>query len=427
MAEHTGTPGTPDPSDDDLSPGAFDGLGLGSLADDVHPSRSQWGAIEAAAARRGTGRRPWLISAAAAVVLIVAVAGLVAARSGRETPDVVAGFGSGNSRLLPPTDARDITAVRMADDSSGGGTGSVIFFTDDAGAWVLRQGLPAEILDEARSYATTPTTVGSGFTVTSKFGDTWLSCAGLVSSGSASPDGSSTSVVALTGPATALFAFGGGGAWVSPNTTGTEPGSQPCTAQDPVLATVDQLRVVGVAEYESFLGTVPASWPEYGPATSLAPTTTLPEEPPADRASAEEQIRTAVAAWNQTDPDGSFPNLEAGTEKAAEYAELFDTAAKQSGAAQAGDGSGNSNTVTSIRFVTPERAAIVMSLTANLPTGTFTFPQDGEAILQDGRWVVTYRTVINTLRRACTPPGGYDGCPDDGNGTPVAVPITPTN
>ena len=29
----------------------------------------------------------------------------------------------------------------------------------------------------------------------------------------------------------------------------------------------------------------------------------------------------------------------------------------------------------------------------------------------DGRWVVTYRTVTNTLGRACLPPGGYDGCP----------------
>jgi hypothetical protein len=427
MAEHPGTPGTagsPDPSDDDLSPTAFDGLGLGSLADDVRPSRAEWSAmVVAASERHGQGRRPWLISAAAVVVLVVAVTGLVIARSGREQPDVVAGFGSTDTRLLPPANARDVTAVRIPDDGSGGGAGSVIFFTDDAGAWVLRQGLPAQIVDQARSWATTPTTAGSGFAVTSKFGDTWLSCSGLISAGSASADGSSTTVVTLTGPATALFLVGGSGAWVSPNITGNEPASQPCTDQDPVLGTVDGLRVVGTAEFEQFLGTVPVSTPEYGPATSLSAPTTLPDDPPADRGSAEEQIRTAVAAWNQTDADGSFPNLEAGTEKSAEYAEMFDTAAKQSGAAQAGDGSGNSNSVSTIRFVTPERAAIVMSLTAKLPTGTFTFPQDGEAILQDGRWVVTYRTVINTLRRACTPPGGYDGCPDDGNGTPVAVPI----
>jgi hypothetical protein len=89
---------------------------------------------------------------------------------------------------------------------------------------------------------------------------------------------------------------------------------------------------------------------------------------------------------------------------------MFATAATQSGADQAADRSGNTTSLSSVRFVTPERATITMALGAVLPTGTYTFSQEGEAVLQGGRWVVTYRTVTLTLGRACLPPGGYDGC-----------------
>jgi hypothetical protein len=434
MAEH---PGTPDPSDDDLSPAAFDGLGLGSLADDVRPTRSQWAAIEAASARRLTGRRPWLISAAAVVVLIAAVAGLLVARSGTEDVDLATGVGVGGGPdgtfLLPPEES---SVIALYADQDGW---YIQYMELDGHAWFLAS---SSISGMDPAYEG-PVPLGTASQV-SPFGLTYFQCSPGYVSGTARTDGTATgsgSVVSVE-PVRATWGAGYPGATLVSSSDipfwAQQPPAveQPCLdPTEPVTSLTEQmskLRRVSFAEWAKFLadnGEVRSTDPTAPPAPKLvepsASTTTLVETPPADRGTAEEQIRTAVAEWNRTDADGSFPNLEAGTEKSAEYAEMFDTAAKQSGAAQAGDGSGNSNTVTSIRFVTPERAAIVMSLTAKLPTGTFTFPQDGEAILEDGRWVVTYRTVINTLRRACTPPGGYDGCPDgstSGNGTPIVVP-----
>jgi hypothetical protein len=242
-------------------------------------------------------------------------------------------------------------------------------------------------------------------------GTAYLGCAGLQGG---SDDGSRRAVP--TGPSAVTWTAPGSSYHLTGLPYATEPGG--CGLDDPdpsaLLALVTVMRYVDGAGWRAFLDehsdvtdqtiggvTVPAS----------APPTTLPEDPPADQRSAEDQIAAVVAGWDHKAADGTYPNLEDGSAKAAEYAEMFATAATQSGADQAADKSGNTTKLSNVHFVTPQRATITMAMGAVLPTGTFTFTQEGEAILQDGRWVVTYRTVTTTLGRACLPPGGYDGCP----------------
>lgn len=404
----------------------LDGLGLETLSDGVRPSRSQWAAIEAAAARRNTGRRPWMISAAAAVVLVLAVAGVLVARSGREGPDVSTGFGGrpGDTYVLPP-EGSSVIAL-FADPSTW-----FIQYADPQGqAWLLSSN---SISGMDPSYEG-PVPLGAAATV-SPFGLTLFTCSYSASAGPGPSAGPAPSDTAPTATGTIIAVEPVRASWGA-DTQGASlvpvsiipvwdfqpaPVEQPCvapTGPDPSLvAQMSLLRRVSFAEWSTFLadnGAVRTTNPPAPPGVVVpASTTTVPEDPPADRGSAEDQIAAAVAAWSRPADDGSFPNLEDGTTKAAEYTGLFDTAAKQSGAAQAGDGTGNASRLSRVRFVTPERASITMELTAKLPTGTFTFPQEGEAILQDGHWVVTYRTVTTTLRRACIPPGGYDGCPSD--------------
>lgn len=389
-----------DPRIPDDGPGSFDHLGLDSLSDGVRPTTDQWAAIGTTATHRRQ-RRAWLLTAAAMVVLIVGTAAVVLGRSTDDSVSISVGNLGGDSFVLPPDGSTDITAARVVE-------GSVLFYTDPQGrSWVLRQDLPPELIDDLSGLGpTTGTTmIGPGAFEVAPFGTVRITCSGYWVNGD-----TSGTVVSARGPATAVFRVGARGAWLSSN----QQIDGPCLVDDPVLQAVAELRVVDRPAYEEFISGLPTEGvgPPVGvtvPA-SLPSTTTGPEEAPADRGSAVAQITAAVAAWSLPSADGSFTNLEDGTAKAAEYAEMFDTAAKQSGAAQAGDSSGNRNRLSSVRFVTPERASITISLTAVLPTGTYTFPQEGEAILEDGRWVITYRTVINTLGRACTPPGGYDGC-----------------
>jgi hypothetical protein len=414
-------------SDTEPADDALDGLGLESLTEGAHASADQWSAISSTAAHR-RHRRAWILAAAAMVVLVVGTAAVVLNRTGDNgVIDVAAGGLSADVRLLPPNDAVNVTAERLDGAGSTNGLGSVIVFDDaDGRSWVLRQGLPRQVLDAQGHMPTDDTMAGGPGTVeVAPFGTVWLTCAGYASAGD-----TTGSAITWVGPATALFAFGDGAAFVSPNTDGTSGSDAACTADDAVVDAVRGLRVVSLAEYEKFLGTVPVSIPEVtqtiiggndGGVQAPVTASTLPEDPPADRGSAEEQIAAAVAGFSDQAADGSFPNLEGGTAKATEYGEMFDLARRQSGADQGGDLGGNTSKVSRIRFVSPERASITIEFTAKLPTGTFTFGQEGEAILQDGRWVVTYRTVTTTLRRACVPPGGYDGCPTaDSNGVVVA-------
>jgi hypothetical protein len=396
--------------DDD---GRLDDLGLETLSDGVHPSRSQWTAIESAAAQRRQ-RRTWLLAVAAMVVLVVGTAAVLVGRSGREGSDVGTGFASSATPWAIPPAGADVAWVTQEDGLA------TITYTIDGREYFLHQShfqadatqtsMYQEAVDSQRAQL-------NGTTVDDPtLGTVELLCSVLTRTGVGSADAPlgtvQTAIGSARGPTAATWTIGTSTYFLTPNPTGSE--STDCGADDPdlegVLTAARALRYVDDATWEAFVAEHPQEGGVVAPATT-ATTAPPPEEAPADRASAVDQITAAVAAWSAPAADGSFPNLEDGTAKAPEYTELFDTAAKQSGAAQAGDGSGNASRLSRVRFVTPERASITMELTAKLPTGTFTFPQEGEAILQDGHWVVTYRTVITTLRRACIPPGGYDGCP----------------
>ncbi len=206
----------------------------------------------------------------------------------------------------------------------------------------------------------------------------------------------------------------------------------PPTGPVPELAAaVAALRIVSAEEWRAFLTGDDVEWstvdpvdpgtttPPTAPDPGLPTTTVLgppdaAEDPPADRGTAEEQIARAVAGQGDTDADGNYPNREDGTARAAEYLAMQQLAAKQSGAATVEGGTDTSFTLTSVHFTSPERATISFDSLAKLPTGTYTFAIYGEAMVQDGRWVITYDTFAGMVARACTPPGGYEGCPTDG-------------
>jgi hypothetical protein len=432
MAEHPGTPRTPDPSepsDDALSPAAFEGLGLGSLSDDVRPSVSQWAAIEATADRRGTGRRPWLISAAAVVVLIVAVAGLVIARSGSEDPTVSTGFGGGggpgDTYLLPP-EGSSVIAL-FADPS----TWFIQYVEPDGHVWLLS----ASSISGMDPTYTGPVPLGTAAQV-SPFGLTYFQCSYSLSAGPGPSSGASpydtaptsTGTINAVEPVRATWGAGYPGASLIPTTnvpfwaSQPAPVEEPCTLPTaPVASLAEQmskLRRVSFAEWSAFLadnGEVRTTNPTGPPTVSseVAPnaSTTVVEDAPTDRASAEEQIAIAVAALAGPYDAESFPYLEDGTSRAAEYRRMFDTARRLSGAEPVDGRPATDFSLVSVRFTAPDRATIVMGLHTRLPTGEYDFSQDGQAILQDGRWVISYDTVARMLGRACLPPGGYDGCP----------------
>ncbi len=416
MAEIPGTPSAPDPADDDLSPAAFDGLGLGSLSDDVRPSRSQWADVEAAADRRGTGRRPWLISAAAVVVLIVAVAGLVVARSGTEGPDVVAGGGVGGgpdgTYLLPP-DGSSVIGVYADPDRW-----YIQYAEPDGHAWFLSS-LTISGLD--------PGYVGLyplGFAgQVSPFGLTLFQCSPGYGPG-----------VPPVEPVRASWGAGYPGASLIPTSTTPWWAQQPPTVEQPcveptapVASLTDQmskLRRVSFAEWAKFLadnGEVRTTNPTGPPTpttevsttttTVTSTTTTAVDATPADPGSAEDQIRAAVEQLAGPYDVETFPYLEDGTTRAAEYRQMFATAGRQSGAQAVGGQPATDFSLLTVRLTAPDRATILIGMHTRLPSGEFDFTQDGGALLQDGRWVISYDTIARMVGRACLPPGGYDGCP----------------
>lgn len=137
----------------------LDGLGLETLSNDVRPTSRQWSAIATTAAHRRQ-RRTWLLAVAAMVVLVVGTAAVVLGRSGTESVNVSAGGLGAEARLLPPEDATDVTAARMEGGDPAGGTGSVILYTDtDGRPWVVRQGMPRQmVLDAEAQLVSTATT-----------------------------------------------------------------------------------------------------------------------------------------------------------------------------------------------------------------------------------------------------------------------------
>jgi len=397
---------------------SLDGLGLGSLSDGVRPTPDQWTAISTSASHRRQ-RRTWLLGVAAVVVLVVGTAAVLLGRSDGDSVTISASGVPADGYVLPPEDAT-ILSAREAD-------GAYAFTYEHDGAFYslssMNAGGPTTLpLPDVLAF-TYPTVI-------EPFGTIYLSCAVYESAASTGVtvgtaiDDSEVSQATLlpdrpvtfSGPVTANWLMPTSYMTLRPMSGDDEPCTPPVGADPDLVAALGGLRIGTRSDLDALLGRPISDEPSDVPATvapapSVITPTTAAEEPPEDRGSAVEQIAAAVAGFDDRAADGTYPNLEDGTAKAAEYAEMFDTASRQSGATQAGTDEENTSRLSRVRFVTPERASITIEFTATLPTGTYIFPQEGEAILEDGRWVVTYRTVTTTVGRACVPPGGYDGCP----------------
>ncbi len=407
--------------DHDLSADAFDGLDLDALSEGVHATPTQWSTIASAASARRR-RRTWMVAAAAMVVLVLGSAAVVLNRQGDDaTIDLATGGSTNDTYVLPPEDATVLQAWVMG-DSYG------FQYRDTQGKVMILRRYSTDFGDTVAVMERWRSELGALVVDIPPFGSVAVACSNA--SISASGDGTSagTMVTGYRGAPMSMWMQGSYAMNLVPDGNTEDPCTPPTGGDLPIVSSTAALRVVEQPAWDDYIAGLgalvhridpsmadsvaqAASGSTMVPSTSIAPSTTVPEQPPTDRASAEEQIAAAVAGFDVQAADGSYPNLEDGATKAAEYQQMFATAARQSGAAAAGDGSGNRTELSRLTFVSPERASITMELTAVLPSGTFTFGQQGEAILQDGRWVVTYRTVITTLGRACTPPGGYDGCP----------------
>jgi hypothetical protein len=407
--------------EDDLGAESFEGLDLESLADGVHPGSGQWATIGAAASHR-RHRRTWLLAVSAVLVLLAGSATVLLGRSNDDSVSISAGSIPADAFVLPPKDATILSARE-----SGGAY--AFTYQHDGTFYSL-----STTVTQGQTTIPPPDVLAYTFPATTDtFGTIYLSCAVYatavpsdVTVGTSVDDREVTQAtipddrpVTFSGPTTANWLLPTQYVTLRPMAGDDEPCTPPTEPDVELLSAVDDLRLGTRSEWEELLGRSisdgPSDVPATAPTVPSAITPGAPEDAPADRGSAEEQIAAAVAGFNDQAADGSYPNLEAGTTKAAEYREMFDLAARQSGATRAGDDSDNTSKLGQVRFVTPERATITIDFTAKLPTGTFTFLQQGEAILEGGNWVVTYRTVITTLGRACTPPGGYDGCPDTGS------------
>ncbi len=184
-----------------------------------------------------------------------------------------------------------------------------------------------------------------------------------------------------------------------------DPGDQPDAE---LLAMLGRLRLGTHADLQEVLADVadPDALPAEVTTVPTTTTTTTAQNPPADRRTAEEQITAAVAGLQDRDADGSYPNLEDGVSRADQYASAFALAAAQSGADQVADPRSGPFTLRDLTFTSSERATITFDAGAHLPSGDFTFAISGNAVLQDGRWVLTYDTIADMVGRACLPPGG---------------------
>ena len=395
------------PRDDGPAPDdSFDDLDLGALSDGVRPTSGQWAEITDTAAHRRR-RRAWLLSAAALVVLVLGTAAVVLGRdSSDRTVDIAAGGLGSDQFVIPPEDATDVNITSDAESYH-------LLYLHDGTPWqitVVAPGasgtdgtIPADAAAQASELS------GGRAISTTNLGTVYTACAGWwITAGHAG----TTSVPTFSGPPVINWMQGSRLARLMP--AGGQDFSAACELTAGATADLElevaQLRVVDAEEFQRYL----AGDDGQPPVTPLleetpvepSPATTLPDDPPADRGSAEDQIRAAVESLTTVGEDQTFPYLEDGTTRAAEYRDMFDTAARQAGAPPPDGQPPTVFTLASVRFLTPERAQISMDMDTRLQSGTYQFSQGGEAILQDGRWVITYDTIARMLSRACTPPGG---------------------
>ena len=365
---------------DDLGPEAFEGLGLELLTEGAHATSAQWSAVATDAGRRRQ-RRSWIVAAAALMVLVVGSATVLLAQTGREGVEVATGSngsaGPSPAYVLPPADATDV-AFAYDPVMQQELTTSFTYVVDGA-TWTL-------YLDGSESGVTVPApernpladaaaALGGTPFLTSSVGTVYPLCSQWEQAGPVDDGTTGT-----TGPARAVNARGPViGAWrlaeglrtgrLQPGVPVLQAGDDPCEIESAptqeLRTALERLRPATREEFDTYVADLLDPEPEMAElttttsTTSTSSTTTTPTEVdgPADPRSPEEQIVEAVGDWQRRDASGSFVYLEDGTEKAAEYAEMFDLAARQSGADQDDGSVEDSAEVSRLEFVTPSGPA----------------------------------------------------------------------
>jgi hypothetical protein len=186
-----------------------------------------------------------------------------------------------------------------------------------------------------------------------------------------------------------------------------------------VVALVDQinrLRLVSLEELRQYLG-VDEQTPVTSTPPELQPPTTSPENPPGDAEAARAEIADLIHDYTEPAADGTYPKLEDGVARADEYREILALMRRRAGTDLVPEPQPNIATLTSIQFTSPTEAIVVWDNEVTLPGASGAhFSTQGRALLQDGRWVMSYDTIQYILERACIPPGGHDPSCQNGSG-----------
>jgi len=428
------------------------GLGLDALTADGPPSASGWSAVTARAAHRRT-RRQWLSGVAAAMVLVLVMgAGVAIARQGQESVDITAGPDADSDRqfVLPPADAGEIWVriqpMRAIIDSvaatgaSGESGGAGI---DDPYIYMIgyrdADGSPQQLDVRSRqgywfnsapngSTMTAPRTrpdtgdpvADSGLPATwprisiaAPFEPAAITCSAKVDQTvyAANPDSLTAEIVLSaavpTGPAVVVGTVGDNwdlslSEWPPPLT------DIPCelgpTIEASLTTAAQSLRLVSEPEWRQFVeeyGNAPNPYDNLqsseatmvAPPESIPPSVAIPGEDDARVA-----IEAAVAQFSLQAPDGSYPNLEGGTDGAT-YQPMFD-AVRMAPKVERGP----FFNATSVWFVSEDEAVVRFTASPTLASGNVTVELSGRAVKIDGRWVVSRDTITSMLGRASLAP-----------------------
>lgn len=357
----------PDDDDEDL-----DVPDLGVLGEGVTPSYDQWQSIVAEAGHRRS-RRAWVLSAAAAVVLIAIAATVVLTRSG-ESGDLATGGGDTPEALyVIPAEGSVVTSSQLVPEPMGG---YLINYSDDSGGWSM-QAIPTR-LEPSTPVTDPPVTTPTITMESARFGTIQVFCSATdAATGSQLPY-----------PPTASFRIGGHTVLLR----GGEP-EPPCDPGTPaasaLLAQIDRLRVVDEAGLRAFLGITTDDEPLVtSTPPELQPGTTTLASDPVEQGDDRAQIEAAINGFDTQAADGTWPYLEDGVARAAEYKARQDAGSAAVGRT-AEDKAGQVHTIISLTFVSDDEADVHFDIAVTLHGQRSTYQHVARVFRQDGHWVMS--------------------------------------
>jgi hypothetical protein len=173
-----------------------------------------------------------------------------------------------------------------------------------------------------------------------------------------------------------------------------------------VLAQVDRLRLVELAELRRFLGIEEHHLPPTTMPLDVRPRTTttnaVPPGDPSDPDVARAMIEMAVKGFDTPAADGTWPYIEDGVLLADEIRARQKGAEVVSGLAAMGDRAQKVHELTSITFESETSAYVYFDIIVTLQNGRSRYPYQGRFVLQDGVWKMAAEYHLQVSSLACS-------------------------